>query len=84
MGLPSTVLAVRSSRHLLAMPTIGPLAVAAMAAGLASITPDDVSIITVIVTVRVYHLRDKFMLPLSGGSRSRHLSAGRLVKTDPR
>lgn len=84
MGLPPTVLAVRSSRHLLAMPTIGPLAVAAMAAGLASIALDDVFIITVIVAVRVHHLRDKFMLPLSCGSRSRHLSTGCLVKTDPR
>lgn len=63
VGLLSAVLAARSSRHLLAMPTIGPLTVAAMAAGLASIAPDDVSIITAIVAVGVHHLRDKFMLP---------------------
>lgn len=63
VGLPSAVLAARSSRHLLAMPTIGSLTVAAMAAGLASIAPDDVSIIiTTIVAVGVYHLREKFML----------------------
>jgi hypothetical protein len=72
VGLPSAVLAVRSSRHLLAMPTIGPLAVATMAAGLASIAPDDVPIIIAIVAVGVHHLCDKFMLPLSCGSRSRH------------